>query len=163
MTRPPTLSIESGRLQMVQPLLGLMAKAASAIFKGSLPALFLALLYSGAALAQQTTISGNYAPFSVTVLKAAIAPPPGTVVLENGSVFYNNRDFVDSDGNTIRGKTSNVFVNRTTVGYVVPDFKILGADTVHFIPPGSVIAILLGGMVLGGLGSLASVGRFSRK
>ena len=42
-------------------------------------------------------------------------------------------------------------------------FKILGADTVHFIPPGSVIAILLSGMVLGGLGSLASVGRFSRK
>ena len=89
---------------------------------------FLALLYSEAALAQQQTISGNYGPFSVTVLKAAIAPPPGTVVLENGSIFYNNRDFVDSDGNTIRGETSNVFVNRTTIGYVVPDFKILGAD-----------------------------------
>jgi len=42
-------------------------------------------------------------------------------------------------------------------------FKILGVGAVNFIPPGSVIAILLGGMVLGGLGSLASVGRFSRK
>jgi hypothetical protein len=41
-------------------------------------------------------------------------------------------------------------------------FKILGVGAVNFIPPGSVIAILLGGMVLGGLGSLASVGRFSR-
>jgi len=42
-------------------------------------------------------------------------------------------------------------------------FKILGTGTVHFIPFGSVMAILIGGMVLGGLGSLASVGRFSRK
>jgi len=42
-------------------------------------------------------------------------------------------------------------------------YKILGIGTINFIPSGSVIAILLGGMVLGGLGSLASVGRFSRK
>lgn len=42
-------------------------------------------------------------------------------------------------------------------------FRILGTGTVNFIPPWSVVAILLGGMALGGLGSLASVGRFSRK
>jgi cell division transport system permease protein len=42
-------------------------------------------------------------------------------------------------------------------------YQILGIGTLNFIPPESVIAILLAGMVLGGMGSLASVGRFSRK
>ncbi len=113
---------------MVLPLENIMAKAASAAIDRRLFIFFLALIYSEAALAQQTPITGNYGPFSVTILRAAIAPPPGTVVLENGSIFYDSREFVDSAGNTVTTDISNVFVNRTTVGYVVPDFKILGAD-----------------------------------
>ncbi len=113
---------------MVLPLENMMAKAASAAIDRRLFIFFLALIYSEAALAQQTPITGNYGPFSVTILRAAIAPPPGTVVLENGSIFYDSREFVDSAGNTVTTDISNVFVNRTTVGYVVPDFKILGAD-----------------------------------
>ena len=113
---------------MVQSLLNKMVKVAKAAVDGCLFVFFLALLYSEADLAQQTTINGNYGPFSVTILKAAIAPPPGTVVLENGSIFYDYSEFVDSDGNTINVEATSAFINRTTVGYVVPEFKILGAD-----------------------------------
>jgi len=41
-------------------------------------------------------------------------------------------------------------------------FQILGIASLRFLPPVAVIAILVGGMALGGVGSLASVGRFSR-
>ena len=40
--------------------------------------------------------------------------------------------------------------------------QTLGILTVDFLPIGTISAILLSGMLLGGLGSLASVGRFSR-
>ena len=40
--------------------------------------------------------------------------------------------------------------------------KILNAESLSFLPLWAIGAILLGGMVLGGLGSLASVGRHSR-
>ncbi len=85
-------------------------------------------LLSVSTAAAQTPITGSYAPYSVTVLRAGIAPPPGTVVLENGSIFYYTREFVDSSGNTSETPTSNVYVNRTTIGYVIPGLKVLRAD-----------------------------------
>ncbi|UCF30312.1 MAG: ABC transporter permease [bacterium] len=41
-------------------------------------------------------------------------------------------------------------------------FQALGMASVDFLPTGTIAGILIGGMLLGGLGSLASVGRFSR-
>lgn len=43
-----------------------------------------------------------------------------------------------------------------------PFLNILNTDTLTFLPLWAIGAILLGGMVLGGLGSLASVGKHSR-
>ena len=128
MTRAPALSTGLHRLRPVSFFLILAVKAVSAAAVRCLLVMALVLLCSEAVPAQQSIITGNYGPFSVTTLKAAIAPPPGTVVLENGSIFYITREFVDSDGNKTTTGTSNVFVNRTTFGYVVPDFQILGAD-----------------------------------
>lgn len=88
--------------------------------------LLLSLLVAPAALAQ-SAIPGSYAPFSVTLMKSGIAPPLGTVVLENGSVFYDNRRFIDSAGNKLRVSPTDAFVNRTTFGYV-PDIEVLGAS-----------------------------------
>lgn len=77
--------------------------------------------------AAQTPIPGNYAPNAVNGMKAGVMPPPGTVVVENGSLFYNTRKFVDSAGNEIATSTTNAFANRTVLGYVV-DFEFLGAN-----------------------------------
>ncbi|MDF1536258.1 MAG: permease-like cell division protein FtsX [bacterium] len=43
-----------------------------------------------------------------------------------------------------------------------PLLKILHIESFRFLPPAAIAAILMGGMLLGGLGSLASVGRHSR-
>lgn len=43
-----------------------------------------------------------------------------------------------------------------------PLLTMLNMGSLTFLPPSSIVAILLGGMVLGGLGSLASVGKHSR-
>ncbi len=43
-----------------------------------------------------------------------------------------------------------------------PLLKMLNIDSLSFLPLSAMVAILLGGMVLGGLGSLASVGKHSR-
>lgn len=43
-----------------------------------------------------------------------------------------------------------------------PILKILNIESLAFLPLSTISAILLGGMVLGGLGSLASVGKHSR-
>ena len=75
----------------------------------------------------QATIPGSYAPFSVTLMKAGIAPPQRTVVLENGSVWYTTKVVKDSAGNVVSSPNSTAYVNRTTVGYV-PKFEILGGD-----------------------------------
>jgi len=92
------------------------------------PIVLIMILMCGAEVRSETPIPGSYAPFSVTVLRAGNLPPAGTFLLENGSVFYDTREFVDSSGETIETPTSSTFLNRTTVGYVVPEFKILGAD-----------------------------------
>ena len=91
------------------------------------------LLSVSTALAQ-TPIPGSYAPFTVTRLKAGIMPPPGTIVLENGSIFYDTNKFVASSGNEISTSTNETFVNRTTIGYVAPNFKNLGGDFNHTSP-----------------------------
>ncbi len=41
-------------------------------------------------------------------------------------------------------------------------FQILGIASLRFLTPATVLTIIVGGMTLGGVGSLASVGRFSR-
>ena len=82
--------------------------------------------FIGFAHAQQP-ISGNYAAGAFTGMKGALQPPPGKFVLENGTLFYNTREFVDSDGNTLPTDTVNVLANRTIIGYVT-DVKILGGD-----------------------------------
>ena len=89
-------------------------------------AILVAMLF-GTATVAQTPIPGNYAPNSANGMKAAIMAPPGAVVLENGSIFYNTRKFVDSSGNEISTSTTNAFANRTILGYV-PDLEILGAN-----------------------------------
>lgn len=98
--------------------------AARPVSRG-LVAIFVSLW--GPLVLAQTPIPGNYAPNAVNGMKAAIVPPPSTVVLENGSLFYHTRKFVDSSGNEIRTSTTNAYANRTILGYV-PDFTILGAN-----------------------------------
>lgn len=43
-----------------------------------------------------------------------------------------------------------------------PLLKILNIESIAFLPMEAIVGILLGGMILGGLGSLASVGKHSR-
>jgi len=69
----------------------------------------------------------GYAPNAVNGMKAAIMPPPGTFVLENGSLFYYTHEFVDSSGDRIPTSTTNAFANRTILGYV-SNSEILGAN-----------------------------------
>lgn len=83
-------------------------------------------LMSQMAMAQQP-ISGNYAPGASTGMKSAFQPAPGTFVLENGTMFYNTRDFVDSSGDKLPISTVNSVANRTILGYVT-DWKIFGGD-----------------------------------
>lgn len=92
------------------------------------PVLVLGLLFffSGS-LSAQTPIPGNYAPGASAGMLAAVMAPPGTVILENGTLFYNTRKFVDSDGNKINTPTTNGLGNRTVIGYV-PKFEIFGAN-----------------------------------
>jgi hypothetical protein len=75
----------------------------------------------------QQPISGNYAAGAFTGMKGAIQPPSGKLVLENGTLLYNTKDFVDSDGNSRRTDTVNAAANRTIIGYVT-DFKLFGGD-----------------------------------
>ena len=75
----------------------------------------------------QQPISGNYAPGAFTGMKGVYTPPPGKFLLENGTLFYNTRDFVDSNGDARQTDTVNVVANRTIFGYVTP-LKILGGD-----------------------------------
>lgn len=48
-------------------------------------------------------------------------------MIENGTLFYNTRDFVDSNGDARPTDTVNALANRTIFGYVT-DLKILGGD-----------------------------------
>jgi hypothetical protein len=86
--------------------------------------LILLMLSSGLALAQQP-ISGNYAPGAFTGMKGALTPSKGSFMLENGTMFYNTREFVDSDGNSSGTATVNALANRTVFGYV-PEWDVLG-------------------------------------
>ncbi len=119
--------IERSRLRFAKRASERLGKARSTIGLREWLTLLVGLL-SVSTAAAQTPITGSYATYSVTTLRAGIAPPPGTVVLENGSVFYSSDKFVDSSGNTFETPTTNVYVNRTTIGYVVPGLEILGAD-----------------------------------
>jgi hypothetical protein len=75
----------------------------------------------------QSPIPGNYAPNAFTGMKGAVLPPPGTAVIENGTLFYNTSEFVDGEGVTTGTSASNALANRTILGYVF-DFEILGAN-----------------------------------
>jgi cell division transport system permease protein len=56
-----------------------------------------------------------------------------------------------------------ILTHRFALAQVDPAvFQALGLISVDFLPNRTIAAILVGGMVLGGMGSLASVGRFSR-
>lgn len=56
-----------------------------------------------------------------------------------------------------------VFLFQVLVTRIDPTvFQILGIASLRFLPPATVLTIIVGGMTLGGVGSLASVGRFSR-
>lgn len=88
--------------------------------------ILLGVLFSGSASAQ-TPIPGNYAPNAFTGMKAAIMAPPKTVLIENGTLFYHTREFVDGAGNITEMSASNALANRTILGYVFP-FEILRAD-----------------------------------
>lgn len=75
----------------------------------------------------QSIIPGNYPPGGFTSSRANIQAPPGTWILENGTLSYQTREFVDGSGNTSKTGTVDVLVNRTLIGRVT-DFKILGGD-----------------------------------
>lgn len=75
----------------------------------------------------QQPISGNYVPGAFTGMKGAAQPPSNTVVLENGTLLYNTREFVDSSGNRLQTGETNIAANRTIAGYVT-DIQILGGD-----------------------------------
>ena len=61
----------------------------------------------------QQPISGNYPGGAVAGMKGSILPPPGKFLLENGTLFYNTRQFVDGSGRTIPTDVSNIVANRT--------------------------------------------------
>ena len=79
------------------------------------PGLLLGCLFCATALAQ-TPIPGNYAPNAASGMKSAILAPGGTRILENGTILYNTKKFVDSDGNEIPTATTNALGNRTIIG-----------------------------------------------
>ncbi|MEE9472725.1 MAG: transporter [Acidimicrobiia bacterium] len=85
------------------------------------------LALAAASADAQQPISGNYPGGAVGGMKAAMIPPPGSFLLENGTLFYNTREFVDGSGETIPTETSNVVANRTIFGYATP-WKILGGN-----------------------------------
>lgn len=89
-------------------------------------AAILLLIFCQMAGAQQP-ISGNYAPGASTGMKGAVQPPPGTFVFENGTMFYNTQDFINSSGDELPIPTVNAVANRTILGYVT-DWKIFGGD-----------------------------------
>ena len=60
-------------------------------------------------------------------MKSAVMPPGGTRMIENGTILYNTKEFVDSDGNELPISTTNALGNRTIIGYVT-ERKILGAN-----------------------------------
>lgn len=60
-------------------------------------------------------------------MKSGIMAPGGTRILENGTIFYNTKEFVNSDGDEIPLPTTNALGNRTIIGYVT-ESKILGAN-----------------------------------
>ena len=80
----------------------------------------------------QQPISGNYPGGAVAGMKGAMFPPEGHFLLENGTLHYNTREFVDGNGDEIQTGTSNVFANRTMFGYVTR-WKILGGNYVPAI------------------------------
>ena len=80
---------------------------------------------SSTTLYGQQPQSGNYASGAFTGMKGAVTPGPGTFVIENGTLIYNTRDFVDSNGNERNIPTVNALANRTILGYTTK-FKILG-------------------------------------
>ena len=86
------------------------------------------LVWVGPASAHaQQPISGNYPGGAVAGMKASITPPAGSFLLENGTLIYNTREFVDGSGETIPTDISNIVANRTIFGYVTP-WKILGGS-----------------------------------
>lgn len=93
-----------------------------------LTALAVLLPWAGAGYAHaQQPISGNFAPGNFTGMKGALTPPPGKFILENGTLVYWTRDFVDSSGDALPTDPVNVIANRTLFGYVT-GWKILGGD-----------------------------------
>jgi hypothetical protein len=115
------------------------------------------LMYGMLGFAQQP-ISGNYPGGAFTGQKGAVTFGKGSLVLENGTLHYNTRDFVNSNGESMQTSTSNIFANRTIVGYV-PKFSFLGASYMAaiIIPftnaplrpvPNSELAFQFGDMVL---------------
>ena len=95
-----------------------------------LPAMLAGLMAWAATPARaQQPISGNYPGGAVAGMKGAIFPPEGHFLLENGTLWYNTRHFVDSSGETIPTNISNIIANRTMFGYVTR-WKVLGGNYV---------------------------------
>jgi hypothetical protein len=60
-------------------------------------------------------------------MKSGIMAPGGTRILENGTILYNTKKFVDSSGQELPIDTTNALGNRTIIGYVT-ERKFLGAN-----------------------------------
>ena len=83
------------------------------------------LQFAIAAVALAATEMGQYPAGAFGQMKVGILPPPG-FVLENGTLAYTAREFVNGDGTTQELDTT-VLVNRT-LGMWTTDWKLLGAD-----------------------------------
>lgn len=81
-------------------------------------ALLVSLLYS--VLSSPTalaSIAGNYPPGAFTGMRSAFSAPLGSVVVENGSLFFRTDEYVDDAGNSSDTVLVNAFVNRTALAY----------------------------------------------
>ncbi len=104
----------------------MMNQTSRTVIRTTLLGLCVAFGTASVALAQ-SLIPGNYPPGGFTSSRANIQAPPNTWVIENGTLSYQTREFVDGDGNTSTTGTVDVLVNRTLIGRVL-DFQILGGD-----------------------------------
>ncbi len=82
-------------------------------------------IYSSKPCHAQQPISGSFAPGNFTGMKGGLTPQKGHFMVENGTLIYNNRNFVNSSGENLSIDPVNVLANRTVLSYV-PNWDVLG-------------------------------------
>lgn len=89
-------------------------------------ALLIAMAGTGNVRAQ--VVTGHYQPLFGAGLKSGVMTTREGFIYQNGSLFYNTRDFRDGDGNQIGQNTElNVWAMRNALVWI-PGVKLAGAD-----------------------------------